>query len=38
MKRRKMGRKRSRKLFTRTAAKVKPQNYRASPMRGGYRA
>ncbi len=35
--RKKMGKKRSKKLFTKTAVRVKKQNMRSSPMRGGYR-
>ena len=36
-KRRKLKRKYSRKLFSRTASKVKGKNYSKSPMRGGIR-
>ena len=35
--RKKMSRKKSRKLFTRTASKTKSINLRAAPMRGGIR-
>lgn len=35
--RKKLSRKGSRRLFSKTAQKVKIQNLRASPMRGGYR-
>lgn len=33
----KMNSRRSKKLFTRTASKVKSRNLYTSPMRGGYR-
>lgn len=36
-KRRKMGRRESRKLFTRTAQFVHPKNIHMAPMRGGFR-
>lgn len=37
-KRFKMKRKRSKKLFTKTAKKVNKRNFRTRPMRGGIRA
>lgn len=37
MKRRKMSNQQSRKLFTRTADRVKSVNMRGTPMRGGIR-
>lgn len=37
MKRHKMSRKASRKLFTRTAQYVHPKNVHSMPMRGGFR-
>ena len=36
-KRQKMGKRRSRRLFTRTAVKVHPKNMWGAPMRGGIR-
>ena len=36
-KRRKVPRKKSKRLFTRTAMKVQPKNLMAKPMRGGIR-
>lgn len=35
--RRKLGRKSSRRLFSRTASRSHKKNFRSSPMRGGYR-
>ena len=37
VKRRKLSRKKSRKIFTRGAVNVKKRNLRARPMRGGFR-
>ena len=37
MKRRKMKKAKSKKLFSRTAQKVNRKNYQPKPMRGGYR-
>ena len=37
MRRRKMSRKKSRRLFTKTARRVNPRNNISSPMRGGIR-
>lgn len=37
MKRRKLSRRKSKKIFTRGAVKVKKRNLRARPMRGGFR-
>ena len=37
MKRKKMNPSRDRKVFSRTARKVKAKNLRAVPMRGGFR-
>ena len=37
MKRRPMRKKKSQKLFRRTAQNVKARNFRVAPMRGGYR-
>lgn len=37
MRRRKLGRKYSRKMFSRVAQHVHPKNIHSSPMRGGYR-
>lgn len=37
-KRKRMSRKRSKRLFTKTAKRVKKVNYRKAPMRGGIRA
>ncbi len=37
MKRRKLGRKASRRMFTGNALKVKTKNLIATPMRGGFR-
>lgn len=37
MKRHKMGNRQSRRLFTRTADRVKSVNMRGTPMRGGIR-
>ena len=36
-KRQKMGRRRSKRLFTNTALNVHPKNLKAVPMRGGFR-
>lgn len=35
--RKKMSRRKSKRLFSRTASKVNKKNYKASPMRGGIR-
>lgn len=35
--RRKVSRKRSKRMFSRTAIRTKTRNYRGSSMRGGYR-
>lgn len=37
MKRRKLSRRKSKKIFTKGAVKVKKRNLRARPMRGGFR-
>jgi hypothetical protein len=37
MKRRKLSRKKSKKIFTKGAVKIKKKNLRARPMRGGFR-
>lgn len=37
MKRRKLSRKKSKKMFSKGAVKVKLLNIRATPMRGGFR-
>lgn len=37
VKRRKLSKKKSRKIFTRGAVNVKQRNLRAKPMRGGFR-
>ena len=37
MKRRKLSRKKSRKIFTKGAVNVKKRSLRARPMRGGFR-
>ena len=37
MRRNKMSRKRSRKLFSRTASRTNARNLRSVPMRGGFR-
>ena len=37
MRRSKMSRRRSRKLFSRTASRTNARNLRAVPMRGGFR-
>lgn len=37
MKRKKMNPRRDRKVFSRTASKVKKKNLRVVPMRGGFR-
>lgn len=37
MKRRKMSHSQSKNHFTRNAMRVKPQNYKGAPMRGGIR-
>lgn len=37
MKRRKLSRKKSKKIFTKGAVKIKKRNLRARPMRGGFR-
>lgn len=37
MKRHKLSRKKSKKIFTKGAVKVKKKNLRARPMRGGFR-
>ena len=37
MRRNKMSRRRSRKLFSRTASRTNVRNLRALPMRGGFR-
>lgn len=35
--RRRVSRRKSRKLFSRTASRSRRKNYRAAPMRGGFR-
>lgn len=37
MKRRKLSRRKSKKIFTNGAVKIKKKNLRARPMRGGFR-
>lgn len=37
MKRRKLSRRKSKKIFTRGAVNIKRRNIRARPMRGGFR-
>lgn len=37
MRRRRMSRRRSRRLFSRTALRTRRKNLRARPMRGGFR-
>lgn len=37
VKRRKLSKKKSRKIFTKGAVNVKKRNFRARPMRGGFR-
>ncbi len=37
MKRRKLSRRKSKKIFTKGAVKIKKKNLRARPMRGGFR-
>lgn len=37
MRRKKLSKKKSKKLFSRTARKTKGRNSRVAPMRGGYR-
>lgn len=37
MRRKRMGRKASRKLFSRTAQYIHPKNVHRAPMRGGFR-
>lgn len=37
MKRRKLSKRKSRKIFTKGAVRIKKRNLRAKPMRGGFR-
>ena len=37
VKRRKLSKRKSRKIFTKGAVNVKKRNFRAKPMRGGFR-
>lgn len=37
MKRRKLSRRKSKKIFTKGAVKIKKRNLRACPLRGGFR-